>query len=83
MGRRRPYRAQVYLPGHGEDGRLVPVKRVSAATQEGLDAALERYRAEGYAVVAWEEVPLPLDYDPPDAESAAPGEASPEGVSPA
>ena len=54
----RPYRATIYLPGHGEDGRLVPVRKVSAATEAGLEKVLARYRAEGYAVVAYQEVPL-------------------------
>jgi hypothetical protein len=57
----RPYRAVVYLPGHDDEGRGVAVAKVSAASQEGLDKALTRWRAEGYAVAAYEEVPLPLD----------------------
>lgn len=62
----RPYRAVVYLPGHDEAGRGVSVAKVSAASQEGLDKALERYLAEGYVAVGWEEVPLPLNGDDDD-----------------
>lgn len=59
----RPFRAVVYLPGHDEHGRGVAVAKVSAASQEGLDRALEKWRAEGYAVTAYEEVPLELEMD--------------------
>lgn len=57
----RPFRATIYLPGHGEDGHLIPVRKVSASTEANLERVLDRYRAEGYAVVAYEEVPLPLE----------------------
>lgn len=51
----------VYLPGHGEDGRWIAVRKVSAATEEGLEHALEPWIAKGYRRVAYEEVQLPLD----------------------
>lgn len=59
----RPYRAVVYLPGHDEQGRGVAVAKVSAASLEGLEKALKRWRAEGYAVAAYQEVPLELEND--------------------
>ena len=60
----------MYLPGHDESGRGVAVAKVSAASQEGLDKALEKWRDQGYAVAAYEEVPLPLE-GPDDAERPA------------
>lgn len=57
----RPFRAVVYLPGHGEGGHLVSVKVVTAATEEGLARALERWTVQGYETKSWEEVALPLD----------------------
>lgn len=57
----RPFRAVVYLPGVNDAGRGVPVTKVAAATQEGLDKALEKWRAQGYAVAAYEVIPLPLE----------------------
>lgn len=60
MGQARPFRAHVFLPGHGENGERVLVRRVSTATQEALDAILERYREDGYWIGAWEEQMLPL-----------------------
>jgi hypothetical protein len=51
----------VYLPGHDERGRGVAVAKVSAASQEGLDRALKKWRDAGYAVSAYEEVPLDLE----------------------
>lgn len=56
----RPYRAVVYLPGHDETGRGVAVAKVSAASQDGLERACKKWRDEGYAVTAYEEVPLDL-----------------------
>lgn len=61
----RPFRATVYLPGHGEDGRWIAVRKISAATQEGLEKALEPWLAQGYRRVAYEVPPLPLEV--PDA----------------
>lgn len=60
-GTRRPFRATVYLPGHGEGGQLIPVARVSAASEDGLNRALARWLEQGYEARAWEEVPLPLE----------------------
>lgn len=59
----RPFRAVVYLPGHDEHGRGVPVAKVSAATEQGLERALTRWREAGYAVAAYEEVPLPIELE--------------------
>lgn len=59
----RPFRAVVYLPGHDEHGRGVAVAKVSAASQEGLDKALKRWREQGYAVTAYQEVPLELEME--------------------
>ena len=56
----RPFRATVYLPGDLGDGRWIAARKVSAGTQEGLERVLDRYRADGYRVVAYEEVHLPL-----------------------
>lgn len=60
-GTRRPYRATVYLPGHGEGGQLIAVARVSAASEGGLDRALARWLDEGYEARRWEELHLPLE----------------------
>lgn len=57
----RPFRAHVFLPGHGERGERVLVRKVSAASQEALDTILERYRVDGYWIGAWEECALPLE----------------------
>lgn len=57
----RPFRATVYLPGHGEDGRWIAVRKISAASKEGLAKALEPWLSQGYRRVAYEEVPLPLE----------------------
>lgn len=56
---RRPFRADVWLPGHDENGGGIIVAKVSAATLEGLDAALEKWA--GYAVTRYEELELPLE----------------------
>lgn len=61
MAARRPFKASVLLPGQGEGGRPVHVRTVTAATQEGLDRALARWVADGYAVAAWEDLELPLE----------------------
>lgn len=63
MGTPRPYRATIYLPGHDEAGRLVAVRRLSAATQEGLERAMAPWLAEGYLPVAYEVIELPLELD--------------------
>lgn len=65
----RPFRAVVYLPGHDEHGRGVAVAKVSAASLEGLERACEKWRDQGYAVAAYEEVPLDLEGSPSDAET--------------
>lgn len=57
----RPYRAIIYLPGHGEGGRLVSVAKVSAASEAGLDRALRRWLDQGYEAKRWLEVPLELE----------------------
>jgi hypothetical protein len=62
-GTPRPFRATVYLPGHGEDGQLVVVARVSAASEEGLARALARWLDQGYEARRWEELHLPLEAD--------------------
>lgn len=63
----RPFRATIYLPGHGEDGRWIAVRKISAASEAGLERALEPWLAQGYRRVAYEEVPLPLES--PDAQT--------------
>lgn len=57
----RPFRATVYLPGHDESGRWVKVRTCSAATQEGLERALEPFLAQGYRRTAYEVLELPLE----------------------
>lgn len=60
----RPFRATVYLPGHAEGGRPVSVAKVSAASEEGLKRALEKWLALGYTQASYEEQTLPLtDHD--------------------
>lgn len=59
----RPFRAVVYLPGHDEHGQGVAVAKVSAASLEGLTKATKKWVGDGYAVAAYEEVPLDLEGD--------------------
>lgn len=60
-GTSRPYRATIYLPGHDEAGRLVVVRRLSAASEAGLEQAMAPWKADGYVAVAYEVIPLPLE----------------------
>lgn len=64
MARRRPYRAHVFLPGHGEGGVRVLVTRVACCSQKALEEAVTRYRDEGYWVTAWEELEMDLPTQP-------------------
>jgi hypothetical protein len=59
-GRKRPFRATVYLPGHDENGHGVVAAKVSATTQANLDRALEGYLVDGYAITRYEVLELPL-----------------------
>lgn len=61
MGKPRPFRATVYLPGHQEDGAPVVVANVSACTEGGLARALAKWLEDGYVAVGYEELTLPLD----------------------
>jgi hypothetical protein len=56
-----PFRATVYLPGHDEEGHGIIVARPHAATREGLERALGRWEAEGYAITRYEVLALPLE----------------------
>lgn len=56
----RPWRAAVFLPGHQESGAKVLVCRISCASEDSLERSLAKYRADGYWVKAWEELPLDL-----------------------
>lgn len=71
MGTRRPFRATVYLDGHGEDGRLVKIASVSASTEANLAKALVHWTGHGYLIRRWENVPLPLEglTDDPDPDA--------------
>lgn len=44
-----------------EDGTWVAVRKVSAASEAGLEKALKFWTSQGYRVVAYEEVALPLE----------------------
>lgn len=58
--RSRPFRATVYLPGHDEDGQEPVATKVSAASREGLESALEPWLAQGYRVKRYEVLTLDL-----------------------
>jgi hypothetical protein len=58
----------IYLPGHDETGRGVAVAKVAAASLEGLNRACKKWRDQGYAVAAYEEVPLDLEGPDNDAQ---------------
>lgn len=60
-GTPRPYRATIYLPGHDEAGRLVVVRRLSAASQGGLDNQIKPWTDDGYVAIAYEVMELPLE----------------------
>lgn len=59
--RPRPFRATVYLPGHDEGGHEPVAAKVSAATRQGLETALEPWLADGYRVKRYEVLELPLE----------------------
>lgn len=61
----RPFRATVYLPGHDESGHEPVATKVSAATQEGLERALEPWVADGYRVKRYEVLSLDLELEDP------------------
>jgi hypothetical protein len=65
MGSPRPFRATVYLPGHTEEGHGVAVGKIARATLEALNAALEPWEADGYAIVRYEVLALPLEVETP------------------
>jgi hypothetical protein len=61
----RPYRATVYLPGHDETGKAPVVRRLSAATEEGLVEAIATWLAQGYRVKSYEVLTLPIGEETP------------------
>jgi hypothetical protein len=60
----RPFRATVYLPGHDEGGHEPVATKVSAATREGLEKALEPWLADGYRVKRYEVLSLFEELEP-------------------
>lgn len=60
---RRPFKADVWLPGHNEQGRGIIVTKVSAGSEEGLDRALTRWLDQGYVVRRYEDLELDLEVD--------------------
>lgn len=60
MGRGKPWRATVYLPGHTEEGHGIAVGKIARTTQEALVEACAAWERDGYVVVKYRtEEPLP------------------------